>query len=222
MSIEDFSPNLESSEWVWNSKEASPEVSEKNRESAKKASAWIARTQKDEKKAKKYDLLLAWFLVKIIVDKKYDFILVKLFKTGDFWYTSNFILWILSLINIEISNKIRKHNNKNLINFSYESKELLKFNNNDLPKKIQNRINYWIEDIIDCIVLDYSNIQTEKVIICLEKDKNWIINDYISDVLTFFLKNINIIISESQAQNIAIFIIWEVFKSIKKLKIEEV
>jgi hypothetical protein len=35
---------------------------------------------------------LAGFLVKIIVDKKYDFILVKLLKALDFGYTSNFVL----------------------------------------------------------------------------------------------------------------------------------
>jgi hypothetical protein len=222
MWIEEYVPSSESSEWDWNSKEAAPEVVEKSGERAKKSSAWIARTQKDEKKAKKYDLFLAWFLVKIIVDKKYDFILVKLLKAGNFWYTSNFILWILSLINIDISNKVRAHNNKKLINFSYKAEKIIAFNSGELPQKVQDRINYWIEDIIDCVTLEYSNIQTEKVITCLENDKNWIINDYISDILTFFLKNINIIISESEAQNVALFIISEVLKSIKKIKIEEV
>jgi hypothetical protein len=43
----------------------------------------MKRTQKDEKKAKKYDMLLAGFLVKIIIDKKYDFILNPLFSTLD-------------------------------------------------------------------------------------------------------------------------------------------
>jgi Zn ribbon nucleic-acid-binding protein len=222
MWIEEYIPSPESSEWGWNSKEAAPEVVEKSRESAKKSSAWIARTQKDEKKAKKYDLFLAWFLVKIIVDKKYDFILVKLLKASNFWYTSNFTLWILSLINIEISNKIRQHNNKTPINFSYKADKIIAFNSSELPKKVQDRINYWIEDIIDCITLEYSNIQTEKVINCLENDKNWIINDYISDILTFFLKNINIIINENEAQNVTLFIISEVSKSIKKLEINEV
>jgi hypothetical protein len=45
----------------------------------KKASAGIKRTQKDEKKAKKQDILLANFLVQLILDRKYDNILVNLF-----------------------------------------------------------------------------------------------------------------------------------------------
>jgi hypothetical protein len=43
----------------------------------------MKRTQKDEKKAKKYDMLLAGFLVKIIIDKQYDFILSPLFSCLD-------------------------------------------------------------------------------------------------------------------------------------------
>ena len=62
MSLEDFSP-VESSEWGWNS----TEISEKYKEAAKKAGAGIKRTQKDESKAKKYDFLLAKFLVKMIL-----------------------------------------------------------------------------------------------------------------------------------------------------------
>jgi len=52
MSLEDFVPEIESSEWSWNTAESSKEVSEKFKESVKKASAWIGRTQKDEKKLK--------------------------------------------------------------------------------------------------------------------------------------------------------------------------
>jgi hypothetical protein len=222
MWIEDFTPNIESSNWTWNNAEVNHEVIEKIGEQTKKSAQWMQRVQKDEKKAKKYDLLLAWFLVKIIIDKKYDFILVKLLKAIDFWYSSNFILWILSLINTEISNKIREYNNKKLLNFAYKADKIIAFNSGELPQKVQNRVNYWIEDIIDSISLEYSNIQTEKVITCLKKDDTWIINDYISDILTFFLKNINIIVSEKESQNIASFIIWDVTKSIKKLNLETI
>ncbi len=70
MSLDEFTPDIESSEGGWNSAEASKEVSEKFKEAVKKA--------------KKYDFLLANFLVKIIVDKKYDPILERLFKTMDY------------------------------------------------------------------------------------------------------------------------------------------
>lgn len=221
MGLDDFSPDIESSEWVWKSSEAVNEVSEKTKESSKKSAAWVKRTKQDEQKAKKYDFLLAWFLVNIIVDKKYDFILNELFKVMEDGYTSNFTLWILSLINTEISNKIRENNTKPLINFNYSRKEIIDFDSNNIDLEIKNRINYWIEDIIDSVIIDYSNIQTIKIIELLEKDES-IIFSYISNILWFFLKWLNINISKKQALSIADFIVNEVLKSIKKLKIEEV
>lgn len=221
MGLDDFSPDIESSEWVWKSSEAVSEVSEKTKESSKKSAAWVKRTKQDEQKAKKYDFLLAWFLVKIIVDKKYDFILNELFKVMEDGYTSNFTLWILSLINTEISNKIRENNTKPLINFNYSRKEIIDFDSNNIDLEIKNRINYWIEDIIDSVIIDYSNIQTIKIIELLEKDES-IIFSYIANILWFFLKWLNINISKKQALSIADFIVNEVLKSIKKLKIEEV
>jgi hypothetical protein len=67
MSLEEFSPS-ESPEAGANA----AEISEKLKDAIKRGTAGIKRTQKDEKKAKKYDMLLAGFLVKIIIDKKYD------------------------------------------------------------------------------------------------------------------------------------------------------
>ncbi|MDD2908106.1 MAG: hypothetical protein PHH98_05735 [Candidatus Gracilibacteria bacterium] len=221
MGLEDFSPELDTSESLGKGNEAVEKISEKVKESSKKASAGIQRTQQDEKKAKKYDFLLAGFLVKIIVDKKYDFILQELFKVMSFGYTSNFVLGILSLINTEISNKIREHNVKLPIVFNYKKGEKVIFDDSNIDIEIKNRINYWIEDIIDSVTIDYSNIQTKKIIELLESDDENLSN-YISNILGFFLHNLNISISKSTSINISNFIIGEVLKSIKKLNLEEV
>ena len=58
MSVEDYGAVDEWSE-SWSQ---SSEISEKYKAAAKKAGAGIKRTQKDEKKAKKYDFLLAALL----------------------------------------------------------------------------------------------------------------------------------------------------------------
>jgi len=218
MSLEEFIPDIESSDAWWNSAEASKEVSEKFKESVKKATAWIWRTQKDEKKAKKYDLLLANFLVKIIVDKRYDIVLESLFRTMDYWYTSNFVLWIISLINTDVSNKIRETSNKEKIIFNYKSATNIEFNDNDIPEEVKNRINFWIEDIIDSLIIDYSNIQIKRIHELLENDSK-IINYYTANIFSFFLKEINIKIDNKKALNISDFIISEVNKSIKNIKI---
>jgi hypothetical protein len=78
----------------------------------------------------------------------------------------------LSLINIDISNRIREHNRKKLINFKYKADKIIAFDDKEFPKEVRTRINYWIEDIIDSVTLEYSSIQTEKIISCLENDVN--------------------------------------------------
>ena len=222
MWLEDYSPDIDSSEAGWNSAEAAKNASEKFKESTKKAWAKVAKTQKDEKKAKKYDFLLAGFLVKIIVDKKYDSILDTLFPAIHAWYPSNFILWILSLINTNISNKIRETSNKELIQFNYNIKETVgEFDDSNIDKAIQNRINYWVEDITDSVTLEYSNIQTAKLKELLIKDETFLLA-YTSKVFIFFLKEININITNNKSLSISEFILSEVKKSINNLEIENI
>lgn len=222
MWLEDFVPEIESSEWAWQWAEATKESSEKYKESSKKAWAKVAKTQKDEKKAKKYDLLLAGFLVKIIINKKYDKVLESLFSAIDDGYTSNFVLWILSLIYTEISDKIREVSGKKKIIFSFVSKEIIEeFDDNNIDPQIKDRINYWIEDIIDSITLEYSEIQTLKLKSLLKTD-NTLLLTYISKVFIFFLKENNIKISENKSLKISEFIVSEIIKSINKLEINDI
>ena len=220
MSLEEFTP-VESSEW-WDSAESSREVSETFKQSVKKASAGIKRTKKDERKAKKHDLLLANFLVKIILDKKYDFILNPLFKSLDAWYPSNFILWILSLINVEISDKIRTLSEKDKINFSYTPKqELTDFHDHDLDDNLKDRINFWVEDITDIISIEYSCVLTKNLISIIGEEKE-VILDFTSLVFIFFFSEININISKSKSDNYCDFILSEIRKSLKGLSIDEI
>jgi hypothetical protein len=125
------------------------------------------------------------------------------------------------LINIEVSDKIREISNKEKIDFQYNSEESIEFNDNHLPIEIRNRINYWIEDIIDSLTIDYSNIQTKRILELLESDTK-IINYYTANIFAFFLEEINIQISNNKALNIADFIISEVRKHTKNIKIDNI
>ena len=221
MSLDEYSYDIDNSESSWSSPEQVKEVSEKFKESIKKASAWIAKTQKDEKKAKKYDFLLANFLVKIIIDKKYDSVLENIFKVMDFWYSSNFILWILSLINLEVSNKIREISWKEQISFDFRLEEIWEFDDNNMRKPIKDRINLWIEDMIDATTIDFSSIQNKRNIELLDKDWKVIII-FTAQIISFFLNEANISIKKDKAISISKFIISEVKSAMKSLKIEEI
>ena len=221
MSLEEFTPDIDSSEWEWHSVEASKDSSEKYKESTKKAWAKVAKIGKDEKKAKKYDFLLAGFLVKIIVDKKYDSLLDTLFSSIHKWYPSNFVLWILSLINLEISNKIRETSKNESIHFDYNiKKEFETFDDNHMDPNIKDRINYWVEDIVDSVTIEYSDIQTQRLKDLLKSDEK-ILLTYSSKIFSFFLNEINIDISIKKSESISKFILSEVEKAVDKLEIEK-
>lgn len=217
MWLDDFIP----SEWM-DSWPKSAEISEKFKEAVKKSAAGIKRVQKDEKKAKKYDLLLAHFLVEIIKNPKYDFLLPSLFSSLDHGFPSNFLLWILSLIHIDISDKIRDISQKQKIVFSYQAWEyFIDFDGNNLDISLQKRINDWMEDIIDVLWIDSSQLQIQRLQSVTQTEKEYLYN-FTTQIFYFFFQELKINISQHQAQSYCEFILWEVFKKIKNIPLQEV
>ncbi len=220
MWLEDFTPS-ESQEGSKSSREAA----EKYRQSVKKRASWLKKISKDEKKARKHDLLLLEFLTEIIRNKKYDIILNDLFKALDSSKTSNFIIWILSLIYLPISNKIRTLNN--LENISFDKKpysEEFVFDDNNLDLEFKNRINLWIEDIIYILKYDYSSVQIKSLLESIKKediDYENIIK-FVSKIFQFFFKEFNIYISEEKAYSYSSFIVKEIYNKIKDIEIENI
>lgn len=168
--------------------------------------------------------MLSSFLIKIILDKKYDDLLALLIACLDKWYPSNFLLWVFSLVYIEISHKIRKTSNKKLFDFQYVSKEFLDFSDSVINDKIRNRINLWVEDMIDVVLVEGSEITTKKLIDLCDTEKK-VLDNYFIWIFVFFFKSINITITEEKAFNYIDFISGELNKSYRNyyfsLKIEE-
>ena len=215
MALDDFAP-IESSEWGSNS----AEVSEKFKESFKKSSGWIKKTKKDEKKAKKYDLLLAKFLVEMIIKKKYDTLLEYLFICREKWYGTNFLLGILSLAYMPISNEIRKISKKSPVSFHYNiSDGPTAFHDNHLDDQLKMRINLWIEDIEDVISIDPSLLTSKQSLDNLKTDDS--IVDFTREVFSFFLWELNITITPSKSNSYAVFIVWELEKMLGKIDLKE-
>lgn len=218
--FEAYSPNesWDGSQW-W--AEKSREQAEKQREQSRKAAAWIGRTQKDEGKAKKHDFLLAGFLVEILLNKKYDFLLDEMFGLLDAGYPSNFVLGVISLIHLPISYKIRDMSGKARYVFHYlESEQVQNFNDRDIDENLKKRINYWIEDIIDIVSIWPSTVNTLRLKELILKDTSVV--DFVAKIFMFFLSENNLMISEGKARSYAMFIIGEVQKSLDKTNLEEV
>ncbi|MCH8518532.1 hypothetical protein LAT59_02115 [Candidatus Gracilibacteria bacterium] len=210
MSIEELG-GLESAEGG----KQSAEISEKYKESAKKASAGIKKTQKDEKKAKKYDFLLASFLVELILKNKYDTLLEKLFPALDAGYGTNFLLGILSLIYIPISNEIRKTSGLSSIHFEFIiPTEITDFHPEKIPDQIRMRINDWIEDIHAVIRFESSALISERSVSLIIYDDT--IRDFCKTTLLFFFEELHYTMSDSVATSYTEFILKELEKTLKE------
>ncbi len=210
MSLEDYSTPESSESWSQSS-----EISEKYKEAAKKAGAGIKRTQKDEKKAKKYDFLLAKFLVEMILKKKYDSILDELFTCLDSWYGTNFLLWVLSLIYLPISHEIRNFSGKNHIDFNYEiSPTTQEFDDGEIPEPIRLRVNAWIEDMESVCQLEVSSIITKRTLGLILYDEK--IRLFTSQVFKYFFKELNISMSEAKSRSYSDFILAQLEKTLAK------
>lgn len=216
MDLDTFVPSESPETWS-----NSAEVSERLKEAIKRWAAGVKRTKKDEKKAKRNDILLAGFLVKIIIDKKYDSLLDSLFWCLNIWFWSNILLGILSLNHEEISEKIRTYSWKEYTIFNFKYENTVTFDDASVNDKVKQRINSWVEDISDIISIDYSHIQIWELKHQLIS-QNVKITDFTKKVLIFFLSDINITIWESQAEWIAEFVISEIQGNLKKLPLEEI
>jgi hypothetical protein len=121
-----------------------------------------------------------------------------------------------------ISDKIRELSGKTKIKFSPRKHfTKVEFNDSNLDNDIKTRINLWIEDIIDVVTLEYSSMQTQKMLE-LFKSKDESIIEFTSLVFSFFFSEMNIEISKTKSESYSRFILSEVKLKIENLSLEEV
>ena len=224
--------------------------SEKAKEKASKALAWIQRTKKDEKKAQRDNDYLHLCLREIITAEKYDVLIPYIFPLFDAGVPSHIIIGAFSLVHQNASNIIRDHyisnlnnslltednlNEKNITtklvdNKKHSYRELVftpfmspvEFDDQTLDPAIRKRINEWVEDIFTVVSFDPSVIMTERFMSILGgKEKKDIIK-LLSGVFIFFLLRLNINISGEKASLYTEFILKEVEKKLKTLKLEAI
>jgi hypothetical protein len=94
------------------------------------------------------------------------------------------------------------------------------FDDETIEPAIRKRINEWIEDIFTIISHDPSVIMTERFISVLDKKEQKDISKLLSEILIFFLSSINIHISHEKSSSYTQFILKEVGKQVKALKLE--
>lgn len=212
--------------------------SEAARAKAAKSLAGIKRIQKDEGKAKRDNDHLHECLREIIVSEKYDVLIPYIFPLFEAGIPSHIIIGAFSLVHERASDIIRDYyisdtNSLALTNPSSQDKKYshrtfvltpfaspVEFDDETIDPAIRKRINEWVEDIFTVVSHDPSTVMTERFLRILGgKEKNDVVK-LLGGVLVFFLLRVNVHISGDKASLYTEFILKEVEKKLKELKLE--
>gem|GEM_PF-6729289 len=95
----------------------------------------------------------------------------------------------------DISKAIRDISGKSHIKFDFKSELVKDFDDSDMPKELRDRINHWVEDMMDVVAMESSAILTKRLIDLLDNyDES--LHNFIKEVFVYFFKSVNINISE--------------------------
>jgi hypothetical protein len=165
------------------------------------------------------DLVLAWFLAEVLRNPDYDFIIEDIITNLEWGISSNFILGVISLIYMPVSDKIRELSWKEKLSFSYYSEEKLIFDDNDIPDEIKNRLACLVEDIDDIVNYEPSTVITKRL---KEKIEKWYVVDFFSKVFKEFFDMVNIEITKQKSDQYVSFIISQIKLNLEKIILEEI
>jgi hypothetical protein len=140
------------------------EQSEQQREEAAAALAGIARTQKDEKKAQKYDVWLSELVKKLLQSSVYDHVITQLVPLLNARCPSHLLLGYLLPLSDEYMIIVREH--LQLTQTSLPARINVserKTYSEPLEPELARHLNVWMETLKGCISIDPSQTSTKKI-----------------------------------------------------------
>ena len=140
------------------------EQSEQQREEAAAALAGIAKTQKDEKKAQKYDVWLSELIKKLLQSSVYDHVINQLVPLLNARCPSHILLGYLLPLSDEYMHIVRGSLGLSEIVLPpiphFESRQTY---SEPLSPEIARHLNIWMETLKGCITIDPSQTSTQKI-----------------------------------------------------------
>jgi hypothetical protein len=140
------------------------EQSEQQREEAAAALAGIARTQKDEKKAQKYDVWLSELIKKLLQSSVYDHVINQLVPLLNARCPSHILLGYLLPLSDEYMIVVRETLGLTPANIPARMNvSERKTYSEPLAPELSSHLNIWMETLKGCITIDPSQTSTKKV-----------------------------------------------------------
>lgn len=180
------------------------EQSEQQREEAAAALAGIARTQKDEKKAQKYDVWLAELVKKLLQSSVYDHVINQLVPLLNARCPSHLLLGYLLPLSDEYMWLVRE--NLGLPVTALPPRPSIverKAYSEPLAPELARHLNVWMETLKGCIIIDPSQTSTKKINDMMNTVHEEGLTKLSAHVIAHFLYDRGIDISPADAARVA-------------------
>ena len=198
------------------------EQSEQQREEAAAALAGIQRTQKDEKKAQKYDVWLSELVKKLLQSSVYDHVINQLVPLLNARWPSHIVLWYLLPLWDEYMNIVRNSLGLTPVEIPHITHiEGRQAYSEPLAPEIARHLNIWMETLKWCITIDPSQTSTQKINEMMNDiHEEWLIK-LSAHVIAHFLYDRGIDIPPGDAARVARGITKKMILLIQGIKVDE-
>lgn len=198
------------------------EQSEEQREEAAAALAGIARSQKDEKKAVKYDVWLSELVKKLLQSSVYDHVINQLVPLLNARCPSHLLLGYLLPLSDEYTLKVREGLNLAPVQIPGINQFSARTTYSEpLAPDLTKHLNIWTETLRGCITIDPSQTSTKKINDMMNTTHEEGLIKLCAHVLAHFLYDRGIDIAPGDAARVARGVTKKMILMIQGITIDE-
>ena len=198
------------------------EQSEQQRDAAVAALAWIQRTQKDEKKAHKFDVLLSELVKILLQNQVYDHVINQLVPLLNVRCPSHILLGYLLPLSDDMLVRVRTE-------LGMEESTLparLQFNERvayqePLDSTIAKHLNIWMDTVRGCVTIDPSQTSTKKIQDMINATYEEELVKLVAHVLVHFLYDRGVNIQPADAARVARGIIKKMLLLVQGITVDD-
>ena len=198
------------------------EQSEQQREEAAQALASIKRTQKDEKKAHRYDVWLSELIKTLLQNQVYDHIISQLVPLLNARCPSHILLAYILPLSDDILLKVRSElvMNEAMIPTKTPFTERTTYQE-PLDGNIAKHLNIWMDTVRGCLTIDPSQTSTKKIQEMINSTyEEWLVK-LVAHTLVHFLYDRGVNIQPADAARVARGIIKKMLLLVQWIQVEE-
>jgi len=198
------------------------EQSEQQREEAAAGLAGIQRTQKDEKKAHRYDVWLSELIETLLQNQVYDHIITQLVPLLNARCPSHILLAYILPLSDDIMIKVRAELGMDIMAIPVKTPFTDRTAYQEpLDGNIAKHLNIWMDTVRGCITIDPSQTSTKKIQEMINATYEEELVKLVAHVLVHFLYDRGVNIQPADAARVARGIIKKMLLLVQGIAVDE-